>query len=48
MKRMPIPIATLISAKISTNQDDFAPIESVQRMRFDGKQWNFFGEVMGK
>jgi len=34
--------------KISTNQDDFAPIESVQMMRFDGKQWVFFGEVMGK
>ena len=33
---------------INTNQDDFAPIESVQLMRFDGKQWVFFGEVMGK
>ena len=34
--------------KISTSQDDFAPIESVQLMRFDGKTWVFFGEVMGK
>ena len=34
--------------KINTSATDFAPIESVQLIRFDGKQWNRFGEVMGK
>ena len=33
---------------INTDQDDFAPIESVQLMKFDGKKWEFFGEVLGK
>ena len=31
---------------ITTNQDDFAPIQSVQLQRFNGKQWELFGEVM--
>jgi branched-chain amino acid transport system substrate-binding protein len=33
---------------ITTGSDDFAPIESVQLQRFDGKQWQLFGEVMGR
>jgi branched-chain amino acid transport system substrate-binding protein len=33
---------------ISTSQDDFAPIQSVQLIKFDGKQWVRFGQVMGK
>ncbi|MEW6689590.1 MAG: ABC transporter substrate-binding protein [Pseudomonadota bacterium] len=33
---------------IKTNQDDFAPIEQVQMMRFNGKKWDFFGTVLGK
>ena len=33
---------------ITTGSDDFAPIESVQLERFNGKQWELFGEVMGK
>jgi branched-chain amino acid transport system substrate-binding protein len=33
---------------ITTGGDDFAPIESVQLERFNGKQWELFGEVMGK
>jgi ABC-type branched-subunit amino acid transport system substrate-binding protein len=33
--------------RIDTDQDDFAPIESVQLMRFNGTQWDRFGEVMG-
>lgn len=32
---------------ISTSADDFAPIEQVQLERFNGKQWELFGEVMG-
>ena len=34
--------------KINTSATDFAPIQSVQLIRFDGKQWNRFGDVMGK
>ena len=33
---------------INTSPTDFAPIESVQMMKFDGKTWVRFGEVMGK
>ena len=33
--------------KINTSASDFAPIESVQLARFDGKTWVRFGEVMG-
>ena len=33
---------------ISTAQDDFAPIQSVQLIKFDGKEWKRFGEIMGK
>ena len=32
---------------ISTSSDDFAPIEQVQLERFNGKQWELFGDVMG-
>ncbi|MFT3800566.1 MAG: ABC transporter substrate-binding protein [Burkholderiaceae bacterium] len=34
--------------KINTGPDDFAPIEAEQLIRFDGKQWVRFGEVMGR
>jgi branched-chain amino acid transport system substrate-binding protein len=40
--------AALPGIKINTSASDFAPLESVQLIRFDGKQWNRFGEVMGK
>jgi branched-chain amino acid transport system substrate-binding protein len=33
---------------INTTDSDFAPIQSVQLIRFDGKQWVRFGEVMGR
>jgi branched-chain amino acid transport system substrate-binding protein len=33
--------------KMNTSADDFAPIQSVQLIRFDGKEWVRFGEVMG-
>jgi branched-chain amino acid transport system substrate-binding protein len=33
---------------VDTSVDDFAPIESVQLQRFNGKEWVRFGEVMGK
>jgi hypothetical protein len=34
--------------KINTGTGDYAPIESVQLMRFDGDSWVRFGNVMGK
>jgi branched-chain amino acid transport system substrate-binding protein len=34
--------------KMNTGPADFAPIESVQLIKFDGKQWVRFGDVMGK
>jgi branched-chain amino acid transport system substrate-binding protein len=34
--------------KINTSAADFAPIESVQLARFDGKEWARFGEILGK
>ncbi len=34
--------------KMNTSPTDFAPIESVQLIKFDGKEWVRFGEVMGK
>jgi hypothetical protein len=33
---------------INTAGDDFAPIESVQLSRFNGKEWERFGKIMGK
>jgi branched-chain amino acid transport system substrate-binding protein len=33
---------------MSTSDDDFAPIEAVQLERFNGKQFELFGEIMGK
>ena len=34
--------------RITTDAGDFAPIESVQLIRFDGTQWKRFGQIMGK
>ena len=34
--------------KINTGATDFAPIESEQLAKFDGKEWVRFGEVIGK
>jgi branched-chain amino acid transport system substrate-binding protein len=42
------PETLLPGIKINTSPTDFAPIESVQLVKFDGKQWRRFGEVMGK
>jgi branched-chain amino acid transport system substrate-binding protein len=32
--------------KINTSTSDFAPIEQLQMMRFNGKSWELFGPVM--
>ena len=39
---------SLPGIKINTGPNDFAPYESMQLSRFDGKTWVRFGEVMGK
>jgi branched-chain amino acid transport system substrate-binding protein len=31
---------------INTSKDDYAPIEAVQLQRFNGKEWELFGDVM--
>jgi branched-chain amino acid transport system substrate-binding protein len=33
--------------KINTSPEDFAPIESEQMVKFDGKEWIRFGEIIG-
>jgi ABC-type branched-subunit amino acid transport system substrate-binding protein len=38
----------LPGVKINTGPTDFAPIESMQLIRFDGKEYQRFGEVIGK
>ena len=40
------PNTLLPGVKINTGPKDFAPIESVQLMRFDGKSWVRFGNVI--
>ena len=42
------PATLLPGVNINTSATDFAPIESVQLARFDGKAWARFGQVMGK
>jgi branched-chain amino acid transport system substrate-binding protein len=42
------PAGILPGIKINTSADDFAPIEAEQLVRFDGKQWVPFGEIIGK
>jgi branched-chain amino acid transport system substrate-binding protein len=41
------PETLLPGITISTSADDFAPIESVQLQRFNGKEWVRFGGVLG-
>ena len=40
--------ALLPGIKISTSATDFAPIQAMQLIKFDGKQYQAFSEVMGK
>jgi branched-chain amino acid transport system substrate-binding protein len=42
------PGCMLPGIKMNTAANDFAPIESVQLARFDGKEWVRFGEIIGK
>jgi len=47
LKDLELDVA-LPGIKLNTSPTDFAPIESEQLIRFDGKQWVRFGEVVGK
>jgi len=40
------PDTLLPGIKINTAPDNFAPIEQLQMMRFKGKAWELFGEVI--
>ncbi len=42
-----VPTTIIPGIRINTSAADFAPIESVQLTRFDGKSWVRFGDVMG-
>ena len=42
------PAGMLPGIKMNTSATDYAPIESVRLIQFDGKQWIGFSEVMGK
>jgi branched-chain amino acid transport system substrate-binding protein len=42
------PAMMLPGVTVTTDDDDFAPFESLQLMRFDGKSWVRFGEVIGQ
>ena len=42
------PEGLLPGIRINTDANDFAPIESEQLIRFDGKQWQRFGAIIGK
>jgi branched-chain amino acid transport system substrate-binding protein len=47
LKDLQLPML-LPGIKINTSPTDFYPIEQVQLMRFDGRQWVRFGEVLGR
>jgi len=42
------PKMMLPGITVGTGEDDFAPFESLQLMRFDGKSWVRFGGVVGE
>jgi branched-chain amino acid transport system substrate-binding protein len=42
------PALVLPGIKLNTSPTDYAPLESLQLARFDGRNWVPFGEVMGR
>ncbi|MBC7734564.1 MAG: branched-chain amino acid ABC transporter substrate-binding protein, partial [Bacteriovorax sp.] len=38
---------SLPGIKVNTSPTDFAPTKSMQPVRFDGKTWMAFGDVLG-
>jgi hypothetical protein len=47
MRDLEVP-GLLPGIRINTSPTDFYPIEQVQLMRFDGKTWVRFGELMSR
>jgi branched-chain amino acid transport system substrate-binding protein len=47
LKNLEVPML-LPGIKVSTGQNDYYPIESIQLARFDGKTFQLFGEIIGK
>ncbi|MBI3370585.1 MAG: ABC transporter substrate-binding protein [Betaproteobacteria bacterium] len=47
LKNFELPMF-LPGIRINTSATDFAPIEQEQLIRFDGKEWVRFGEILGK
>jgi branched-chain amino acid transport system substrate-binding protein len=47
LKNLELPML-LPGIKINTSPTDFYPIEQVQLIRFDGKSWTRFGELMSR
>jgi branched-chain amino acid transport system substrate-binding protein len=41
-----VPPMLLPGSKINTSKDDYAVIRNMQMMRFDGKSWKLFGDVL--
>jgi len=45
LKDLQLPLA-LPGIKVNTSANDFAPFQQEQMVRFDGKEWVRFGEIM--
>jgi hypothetical protein len=45
LKDLALPML-LPGIKVNTSPTDFYPVEQMQLMRFDGKQWVRFGEII--
>jgi branched-chain amino acid transport system substrate-binding protein len=42
------PPLGLPGIKFNTSATDFTPVESLQFVRFNGKHWTLFGDVMSR
>jgi branched-chain amino acid transport system substrate-binding protein len=47
LKDLDVP-GLLPGIRVNTSPTDYYPIKQVQLMRFDGKTWVRFGELMGR
>ena len=47
LKDLQLPML-LPGIKLNTSPTDYYPIKQVQLMKFDGRQWVRFGEVLGR
>jgi len=47
LKNLELPLL-LPGIRVNTSATDYDPVEQLQLMRFDGKEWVRFGEVLGR